>query len=87
MRLRWLAVLALPLALTACGGSVASTTVSVSCGNGTSLNGATSVDVTPAANGSAVLTYPDPANPGHTGTIGVAPGAKCTIRSTQDVVT
>ncbi len=87
MRWRWLAVLALPLSLTACGGSVASTTVSVSCGNGTSLNGAEHVDVTPGAGGNVVLSFPDPANQGHTGTIDISPGHRCTIRSTQDVVT
>ncbi len=86
MRLAWLAVVALPVSLAACGGSPEAGTVAVNCGaGGTSLAGARSIDVTPGANGT-VLTFPDPANAGHTGTIAIAPGGRCTIRTTQPVV-
>ena len=86
MRLAWLAVVTLPVSLAACGGSSTSSTVAVSCGGSTSLAGARSIDVTPGPNGGTVLSFPDPANAGHTGTIAIAPGSKCTIRTTQPVV-
>ncbi len=87
MRLARLAVLILPISLAACGGSAAPAGLSVSCGGSTSLNGAPSIDVAPAAaaNGGAVLSFPDPANKGHMGTIAIAPGSKCTINPTQMV--
>jgi hypothetical protein len=86
MRLRWLTVLALPLSLAACGGSSSAPTLSVSCNGSASLEGATSIDVAPGTSGGAVLSFPDPANHGHTGTIAIAPGNKCTIGPTHYVV-
>ncbi len=77
-RLVWLALL-LPLA--GCGGSKPSTTLSVTCSGGTGLEGAASVDVLgDPANGRPVLSFPDPANPGSTGTIAVPAHQRCTIK-------
>ncbi|HUB10461.1 MAG TPA: hypothetical protein VMB34_00770 [Acetobacteraceae bacterium] len=76
-RLVWLA-LALPLA--GCGGGKATATLSVTCGENTQLYGAVSIEVPgDLENGHSVLDYPDPVNPGKTGTIEVQPGNRCKI--------
>jgi hypothetical protein len=80
-RLAWLA---LALALAGCGGSKSSTTLSVTCGGGagggTGLVGAVSIDVLgDPVNGRPVLSFPDPANPGKTGTIAVPAHDRCKI--------
>ena len=79
-RLGWLAVLGLPLLVSACGHSTPATaTLSVSCGGTLTLAGATSIDASGSSGSGTVLNFPDPANAGRTGTIAVAPGQPCTI--------
>lgn len=76
-RLAWLL---LPLVLAACGGKPPVATLSVACDGGVQMFGASSIDVAgTVVNGSPTLTYPDPANPGKTGAIAVAPGGHCKI--------
>jgi len=78
-RFAWLAVL-LPLAGCGGGGGKPAATLSVVCGEGTQLYGATSIEVSEQGqNGPSQLIYPDPVNPGKTGTITVQPGDHCTI--------
>ncbi|HET6309225.1 MAG TPA: hypothetical protein VFG12_18680 [Rhodopila sp.] len=80
MRPRHLITLCLPAFLAACGGGKPATTVSVSCGGAVALAGATSVDVLgDQVNGKTTLSFPDPANPGQTGTLVVPSHDKCTI--------
>jgi hypothetical protein len=67
------------------GGSSTATTLQVTCGGSLSLAGAKSIDVISAAGTGATLSYPDPANPGHTGTIAIKPGTQCTIAPTSNV--
>ena len=69
------------LSLAGCGGSKSSSlTLTVTCGDGTEVNGATSIDVPgDLANGRATVNFPDPANPGKTGTIAIQPGRHCKI--------
>ena len=77
MRIRFL-VLILPLAAAGCGHSdPGPVTLSVSCDNQLLLAGAASVQATATAGGTT-LTYPDPVNAGHTGTMAVQPGHPCT---------
>lgn len=76
-RLIWLI---LALSLSACGGDKPSTTLSVTCTGGVQLVGATSVDVQgDLANGRPQMRFPDPANPGQTGTITLQPHNDCKI--------
>ena len=76
-RLVWLLV---PLSLAGCGGGKAATTLSVSCDSGTELFGAVSITLSgDLADGRPTLTFPDPANPGKTGSIPVQPHGHCTI--------
>jgi hypothetical protein len=80
-RLAWLAI---PLSLAACGGSKTAPALSVTCdgAGGAQLNGAASIDVLgDEVNGHPTMNYPDPANPGKTGSISVAPHRHCTIRA------
>jgi hypothetical protein len=72
-------VILLPLA--GCGGGGKPVlTLSVACGGTTQLYGATSIDVLgEVQNGHPTLAFPDPVNPGKTGTIEVRPGDRCTI--------
>ncbi len=80
MRLLRLALVGLPVWLSACGHSDPTATLSVTCGGETTLAGAASIDVAPAPGGeAALLSFPDPANPGHTGTLSVTGGHPCTI--------
>ena len=80
-RLAWLVI---PLLLAGCGGSKTGPTLTVTCSGpgGVQLLGAASVDVQgDLANGRPTMTYPDPANPGKTGTISVEPHNNCRITS------
>lgn len=70
----------LALSLADCGGGKPSTTLSVTCAEGTQLLGATSIDVLgDLTNGRPVMEFPDPANPGKTGAIAVPPRDHCKI--------
>ena len=74
-RLAWLLIL---LSLAACGGKKSVPTLSITCDGGTQLFGATSIDVLgDVVNGRPTITFPDPTNPGKTGTISVQPGGHC----------
>jgi hypothetical protein len=76
-RLVWLLI---PLLLAACGGKAAVPTLSVTCDGGTQLYGAVSIDVAgDVVNGHPVMTFPDPTNPGKTGSIAVPAGGHCHI--------
>jgi hypothetical protein len=78
-RLAWLVI---PLLLAACGGSKSTSTLTVTCSGagGVQLVGAASVDVLgDLVNGHPTMNYPDPANPGKTGTISVEPHNSCRI--------
>lgn len=80
MRLLRLALVGLPIGLSACGHSDPTASLSVVCGGETTLAGAASIDVAPAPGGaSTLLSFPDPANPGRTGTLSVTGGHPCTI--------
>jgi hypothetical protein len=76
-RLAWLAI---PLSLAACGGSKSAPTLTVTCTGGIQLVGAASVDVPgDMANGRPTMNYPDPSNPGKTGSISVEPHGHCKV--------
>jgi len=80
MRLKWLLLLALPFALTGCGGKGAPNTLTVRCDGSIALVGSKSVDVTAdPVTGNTTLTFPDPVNPDHTGTIPVPRGSRCSV--------
>ena len=80
MRLVRLVLLGLPVWLSACGHSESTASLSVACGGETVLTGAASIDVAPAPGGQeTMLSFPDPANPGHVGTLPVTGGRPCTI--------
>ena len=80
MRLWHLGWLVFPLALTGCGGDKPAATLSVTCGGSVALAGASSIDVVgDPANGRAILSDPDPANAGRTGTMAVPARDRCTI--------
>jgi hypothetical protein len=78
LRLGWLF---LPIVLAACGGGdKPAATLSVSCSGNESLVGARSIDVPgDQVNGRTTLSFPDPVNPGKTGTLPVPPRDRCTI--------
>jgi hypothetical protein len=69
------------LTLAGCGGgSKSAVKLTVTCGDGTEVIGAMSVDVPgELANGRATLNFPDPTNPGKTGSIAIQPGKHCKI--------
>ena len=76
-RLAWLVI---PLSLAACGGGKSATPLSVTCSGGTELYGAASIDVSgDLVDGRPTITYPDPTNPGKTGTLSVQPHGHCKI--------
>ena len=82
--LRWTGV-ALPLfLLVGCGHSdPGPPSLSVSCDNSLMLAGAANVSVMQAPGGQgALLSFPDPANSGQTGTLPVTAGRACTITPT-----
>jgi hypothetical protein len=75
--------LCLPVAVAGCGGDKPAATISVSCGGTVALAGARSVDVLgDPVNGKTTLSFPDPANPGQTGTLVVPSHNKCSISPT-----
>jgi hypothetical protein len=81
LRLAWL-VLLLPIA--ACGGGQSPATLSISCAGGIKLVGAASTDVAGnVAGGRPTISFPDPANPGKTGTISVQPHDHCKVTPTD----
>ena len=74
---RWLVF---GLVLSGCGGDKAASSLSVVCGSGTQLYGASSIDVLgELADGRPTMEFPDPANRGNTGTISVKPHDHCKI--------
>ncbi len=76
-RLIWLALVPF---LAGCGGDKPVTVLSVTCTGGTQLVGAASVDVLgDLTNGLPTMNFPDPANPGKTGTISIQPHDRCKI--------
>jgi hypothetical protein len=80
MRLWQLGLCLLPIVLAGCGGDKPSATLSVTCAGSVALAGALSVDVIgDPANGRAVLSFPDPANPGKTGSLAVPAHDRCSI--------
>ena len=85
MRPTSLAILVLPLAAAACGHSDAKSTptLSVTCDGTLRLAGAASIDVA-TVGGGTLLSFPDPANPGHTGTLPLSAGTPCTIAPVID---
>lgn len=86
MKLIQPSLLFLPVLLAGCGGSPLANTVSVTCDGSLRLAGAKSIDVVSgAANTEATLSFPDPVNEAHTGTIQVTPGSRCTIAPTSKV--
>lgn len=72
-------MLGMPLLLSACGHADSTPSLSVSCNGRLVLAGASSIDVTYLAGKSTMLSFPDPANPGHVGTLPVSDGQPCTI--------
>jgi hypothetical protein len=79
-RLCWLL---LAFALAGCGGDKPKATLSVSCGGSMALAGARSIDLLgDPVNGRPTLNFPDPANPGKTGTMAIAPATRCVITPT-----
>ena len=78
--MRHLVWMTVALSLAGCGGGKSSGTLSVTCAGGTQLVGAASIDVLgDLANGQPTMEFPDPANPGKTGTISVQPHSHCKI--------
>jgi hypothetical protein len=76
-RLAWLV---LPIALAACGGDKPKATLSVTCSGSVALVGARSIDLlAEPVNGRPTISFPDPANPGKTGTLSVPPASRCSI--------
>ncbi len=73
-------VLPLPLLAAGCGGHAdkSTPTLSVTCEGNLRLAGAASIDVA-TVGGGTLLSFPDPANPGHTGTLPLSPGTPCTV--------
>lgn len=74
-----LPILGVPLLLSACGHHDSAPSLAVSCNGRLVLAGASSIDVTSLAGKSTMLSFPDPANPGHVGTLPVPDGQPCTI--------
>jgi hypothetical protein len=80
MRLALPVLLALSIGLSACGSSAPTATLSVKCAGSTALAGAASIDVLADAPGKGtMLSFPDPANAGQTGTIPITSGNRCTV--------
>ena len=83
MRLWHLGLLCVPVGLAGCGGDKPAATISVTCSGNVALVGARSIDVLgDHMNGQTVLSFPDPANRGHTGTLVVPAHDRCTINPT-----
>jgi hypothetical protein len=80
-RLSWLVLLSL---IAGCGGGKSPATLSISCAGGIKLVGAASIDVSgDVANGVPTMSFPDPANPGKTGTISVQRHDHCKVIPTD----
>jgi hypothetical protein len=66
--------------LAGCGGGKSASTLSVTCTSGTQLVGAASLDVPgDLTDGQPKIEFPDPANPGHIGTIQVGAHDHCKV--------
>jgi hypothetical protein len=75
-----LSLLVLPLALAGCGGDKPKATLSVTCRGSAALVGALSIDILgDPVNGRPTISFPDPANPGQTGTLSIPPASRCSI--------
>lgn len=72
-------MIGVPALLSACGSADTTSSLSVACNGTLVLAGAKSIDVTYLAGKSTMLSFPDPANPGHIGTLPVSDGQPCTI--------
>ena len=82
--MRHLVCMTLVLSLAGCGGGKSPGTLSITCAGGTQLVGAASIDVLgDLADGRPRIEFPDPANPGKTGTITVQPRDHCKIAPTS----
>jgi hypothetical protein len=80
MRLWRFGWLFLPFALAGCGGDKPTVTLSVTCGGSVALAGAQSITVLgDPVNGRPTMTFPDPANPGQTGTMSIPAASRCSI--------
>ena len=78
--MRHLVWMPLVLSLAGCGGGKSPGTLSVTCAGSTQLVGAASIDVLgDLTNGQPRIEFPDPANPGKTGSISVQPHDRCKI--------
>jgi hypothetical protein len=81
MRRALFAVLAVPAVVAGCGHSSGPSGLTVTCNGQTALVGASQVTVQlDPASKTTLLTFPDPVNEGHTGTIPV--DRRCTIAPT-----
>jgi hypothetical protein len=77
---RYLVWIGLVLSLAGCGGGKSVGSLSITCTGGTQLVGAASIDVLgDLSDGRPRIEFPDPANPGKTGTITVQPRAHCKV--------
>jgi hypothetical protein len=84
-----IAGLSLVASLGGCGGSSSPNSLTITCGEGVSVVGIERTDVAAPEPGNqaataTTLTYPDPVNTGHTGTLKLGPGQKCTIKPTTN---
>ncbi|MCQ8240707.1 hypothetical protein [Rhizosaccharibacter radicis] len=66
------------LLLSGCGHDDKVASLSVTCNGSLVLAGARSVEVN-ATSGTTSLSFPDPNNPDHTGSLQVEPGRPCTV--------
>ena len=72
--------LMLPIILVGCGGNKSAATLTVTCSGNDALIGARSVDVQgDQVGGRTTLSFPDPVNPGNTGTLVVPAHDRCSI--------
>jgi hypothetical protein len=75
-----LRLLLLALLVSSCGGSKTTGTLSVVCGSGTQLFGASSIDVLgDLADGRPTMEFPDPVNRESTGSISIKPHDHCKV--------
>ncbi len=75
-----LRLLVFALLVSGCGGGKSASSLSVVCTSGTQLLGASSIDMLgDLTDGRPTMEFPDPANPGNTGTISLKPHDHCKI--------